>query len=83
MKAKLSGALRSKTIRFAAALAALTALQANLDSFKDILKDHITAVGGALAIIVAVLRVFTVAPLEAKAPPREPPHDDGTADDSQ
>lgn len=66
-KEKLTGAARSKTMWFAAALAALGVVQAQLDVFKDILTPQMYGyilVGVAAAI--AGLRVLTSAPLEDK-----------------
>ena len=80
MKATAAGALRSKTIWFAVALAVLSTLAGGLDDLKPYLGTWGPLVGQLVAVGIAVLRVLTSVPLEDKAPPREPPHDDGTAD---
>lgn len=90
MKATAVGALRSKTIWFAVALAVLSTLASGMEDLKPYLGTWGPLVGQAVAVAIAVLRVLTSLPLADKAPQgptvvaEEPPHDDGTAaDDSQ
>jgi len=83
MNTLAAGAIRSRTIWLSVALAALSAVAASLDADREFLGEYGPAIGMGVAVAMAVLRVLTTLPLEAKAPPREPPHDDGTADDSQ
>lgn len=82
MKATAAGALRSKTVWFAVALAMLSTLAGMVDRLGELLKEYRTPIGVGLAVIIAGLRVYTETSLASKAAPPEPPHDDGKADGS-
>jgi hypothetical protein len=75
MKALIAGATRSRTIWFSVALAALSAVSLALDSIRHFLGEYAPLVGMAVAVGIAVLRVLTTLPLDAKAPPKD---DDGS-----
>lgn len=81
MKATAAGALRSKTIWVAIALAVTSTIAAGLPDLQPYVGKWGPLIGQGLAVVIAILRILTTLPLDEKTPPREPPHDDGTASD--
>ena len=63
----MNGALKSKTMWFALALAVLGAVEMNLGLFEQYMTHKWFGVFSiAVAVVVAVLRVITTVPLEEK-----------------
>jgi len=66
MNNKLKGALKSRTIWFAVALAALSSLQQAIPGIQGLSPVGVTIVGTLISAGIAALRVITTEPLDNK-----------------